>query len=93
MYQRCMNRGPVMRQYFLIAAILANATPAVAQSYQQYQPQPQQEANVTNYPVPPTTYPQTYAPPAPQPAPQPVYDARPSDAGQSIATDFRQMNF
>ena len=82
-----------MRQYLLIAAILLSAAPALAQSYPPYQPQPQQEANVAGYPVPPTRYPQTYTPPAPQPVQQPTYDARPSDAGQSLETDFRQMNF
>ena len=86
-----------MRQSILLSLMLLSATPAMAQSYQ---PVPtQQEANVTNYPVPPTAYPQqpVYAAPQ-QPAqqalpPSAYYDARPTDAGQSLSTDVRQMNF
>ena len=84
-----------MRQYIVIAAILLGITPAFAQSYPTYAPV-QQEANVTNYPQGTPSYPQAqpvYAAPAPQPAQQPYYDPRPSDAGQSVVTDVRQMNF
>ena len=85
-----------MRQSILLSFILLSAAPAMAQSYQ---PAPtQQEANITNYPVPPTAYPQppVYAtPPQAPPAipPSAYYDARPTDAGQSLSTDVRQMNF
>jgi hypothetical protein len=81
-----------MRHYFLFAAMLMSATPALAQSYPQYQP-PQQEANAVNYPVAPTSYPQAYTPPPQQVQQQPAYEPRPSDAGQSVQTDVRQMNF
>ena len=84
-----------MRPYLLTALILFSAAPAWAQSYPSNAPQPQQEANVGNYPMPPATYtPPAYNTPQPQATqPQPYYDPRPTDAGQSIVTDVRQMNF
>ena len=79
-----------MRSYLIIGAMLLSANSALAQSYQPYPP-PQQEANVTSYPVATVTYPQTY-----NPRPQPVQNynvPQPSDAGQSVVNDIRQMNF
>jgi hypothetical protein len=84
-----------MRPYFLIAVLLLGAAPAFAQPYPVQTTYPQQEANVVAYPQVPTTYPQVYTPPqhaVQQPA-QIYYDVRPTDAGQSVITDIRQMNF
>lgn len=88
------SEGPPMRAMFPILVLLT-AAPAFAQSYpQQYLPQ--QEAAVTAYPQVPTTYPQVQYQPQPVQQPQPApgyYDYHPTDAGQSVVTDVRQMNF
>jgi hypothetical protein len=92
-----------MRRFILILLLIMPIGPAMAQEYyyaQQTYPAP------TNYPAPPSAthlyagdpvyVPNTIAPAttgtAQQPAQQPN-QPRPSDYGQSVMTDIRQMNF
>ncbi len=92
-----------MRPLFLSVSVLLLASPAVAQTYyaeQQYQPPqayPQQQVSTNYNPATPAyNQPQYYAPAQPQqqatPAHQNAAVGNP-DAGQSVMTDIRQMNF
>lgn len=88
-----------MRTLLLCLILLLPATEALAQAYPQQQPvaQPQQISDNYNpayaaYNQPRYTQPQ-YTPPS-QPAPTAhVQQAQPTDYGQSVTTDIRQMNF
>lgn len=91
MYKHPNTESVRMRRYFLIAALLLSATPVLAQQYPQTS-SPQQEAYVVAYPQVPMTYPQpAYV--APAQLPTRSDSTRPTDAGQSVVTDIRQMNF
>ena len=94
-------RKTLMRFCFLIASLVLPVHAALAQTYyaEQNYPPPagysQQQVSGNYYAVPnqaPVAQP-AYPTPAEQSQQLPVNQARPSDYGQSVMTDIRQMNF
>ena len=89
-----------MRHFLILSLLVLAAQPVVAQAYyaQQNYPAPanyplQQQVTGNTYAGQSIYTPQDHVPP-PQPAPQPsARTPLPSDYGQSVMTDIRQMNF
>jgi hypothetical protein len=84
-----------MRHFFVLPVIILAAPSAWAQVAPGQNPAPiQQEASVTPYYAQPYYVPPVVAPVAPAPARVPAApQPSPSDYGQSVITDIRQMNF
>ncbi len=84
-----------MRHFLLIVLSVCAASTAAAQSY----PAPTNYPAPANYPAPQQVTDNTHAaqpvynPDDYVPHPQTIPQPRPSDYGQSVMTDIRQMNF